>query len=609
MTFWGGLLKRVADIVADTLVQAGIKDVFMVTGGGAMHLNDALGRHPKLRYVACHHEQTCAMAADAYFRMKRNLACVNVTTGPGGTNTLTGVFGAWTDSVGMVVVSGQVKWETLVRGTDLPLRQLGDQEIDIVRMVEPITKYAVIIKDPTSIRYHMEKAIYLAKAGRPGPVWVDIPIDVQATPVDPKSLVGFDPIAEGYEKVNLNLKTEIEEALAKIQQAKRPVVMAGGGIRASGTHSEFLRFVEKLGVPVATCWNAHDVIWDEHPLYSGRPGSIGTRAGNFTVQNSDCLLILGSRLNIRQVSYNFKAFAPHAHKIMVDIDLAEMKKHTLKIDTKLHVDLKDFFTEAERINYAPNPTHSQWLDWCRSRIAKYPVVLPEYWDKKDEVNPYCFADSLFKFLDEEDWVVTGDGTACVVTFQAARLKKGQRLFTNSGAASMGFDIPAAIGAYLAGPPKRLICIAGDGSIQMNLQDLQTLKMHKVPAKIFVLNNRGYHSIRQTQHNFFQGNVVGCGEESGLSFPEMSKLAKAYEIPYRKISNHSELGQIADALAAPGIQICEIILDLQQAFAPRLSSRRLDDGRMVTAPLEDMFPFLDRSELQENMFYPIKEKQS
>jgi acetolactate synthase-1/2/3 large subunit len=319
------------------------------------------------------------------------------------------------------------------------------------------------------------------------------------------------------------------------------------------------------------------------------------------VQNSDCLLVLGSRLNIRQVSYNFKSFAPHAHKIMVDIDEAEMKKPTLSVDTRVHADLKDFLPEVLAAEYRPNPAHAKWVAWCKERVRRYPPVLPEYWKGTDNVNPYCFVESLFKNLGEDDWVVTGDGTACVVTFQAANLKRGQRLFTNSGCASMGFDVPAAIGAYYAGPKKRLICIAGDGSIQMNLQDLQTIKSHGMPVKIFVLNNRGYHSIRQTQHNFFQGNVVGCGEESGLSFPDMEKMAVAYGIPFTRIAQHSELERIKDVVNADGIQMCEIILDLKQVFAPRLSSRRLEDGRMITAPLEDMFPFSTGKSFRKTCF--------
>ncbi len=599
-------MKRVADIVADILVEAGLKHVFMVTGGGAMHLNDALGRHEKLNYLACHHEQTCAMAADAYFRLNRRLACVNVTTGPGGTNAITGVFGAYTDSVGMVVVSGQVKRETLVRSTRLPLRQLGDQEVDIIRMVGPITKYAVLVEDPLSIRYHMEKAIYLATAGRPGPVWIDIPIDVQAAPVDENSLRGFDPVSEGLEPPTPELGSLVTSALERLSNASRPVIMVGGGIRVSGTHGDFLRVIDKLQIPVVTCWNAHDVLWDKHPLFAGRPGSIGTRAGNFAVQNSDCVMILGSRLNIRQISYNYKTFARNAFKIMVDVDQAEMEKPTLKIDLPILADLKDFFKIVDKVPYVPSAKHGDWMKWCAERVRKYPVCLPEYWDLKENINPYCFVDCLFDKLVEDDWVVTGDGTACVVTFQGAKLKKGQRLFTNSGCASMGFDIPAASGATLAAPSKRLVCIAGDGSVQMNLQDLQTLVAHKMPVKLFILNNRGYHSIRQTQHNFFQGRVVGCGEESGLSFPDMEKIAEAYGVPFRRISRHQDLSdQIEVFLNSPGLQICEIILDLAQAFAPRLSSRRLDDGSMVTSPLEDMYPFMEREELQANMFYPIE----
>ncbi len=594
-------MKRVADVIADIISSHGISHVFMVTGGGAMHLNDALGSHEKLQYVACHHEQTCSMAADAYFRLKGKLACVNVTTGPGGTNAITGVFGAWTDSVGMLVVSGQVKWETLVRSTNLPLRQLGDQEIDIIKMVEGITKYSVIIKDPTSIRYHVEKAIYLATHGRPGPVWIDVPIDIQATLVDPNNLKSFDPLKEGYESPASNLFSEIQKAFTKLMQAKRPVIMVGGGIRAAGAHQDFLKFADRLKVPVVTCWNAHDVIPNDHPLYSGRPGSIGNRAGNFTVQNSDCVLVLGSRLNIRQVSYNYKSFARFAYKIMVDIDEAELKKPTLSIDLPICADLKDFFSKSETVDFESCEEHKKWLSWCREREVKYPVCLPEYWDLKDSVNPYCFVDALFKNLEEDDWIVTGDGTACVATFQGAILKKGQRLFTNSGCASMGFDIPSAIGAYFANDHHRLVCIAGDGSIQMNLQDLQTMVSYKMPITIFVLNNRGYHSIRQTQQSFFKGNPVGCGEESGLSFPEMEKIAYAYGIPFSKIKNHSELlDTLPTILSKRELQICEIMLDLNQSFSPKLTSKKLPDGKMVTSPLEDMAPFLEREEFMTNM---------
>ncbi len=601
-------LRRVSDVVCDILAENGIEHVFLVTGGGAMHLNDAIGRHPGLDYVACHHEQACAMAAESYFRMSRKLAAVNVTTGPGGTNAITGVYGAWTDSVGMVVISGQVKWETLVRSTDLPLRQLGDQEIDIVKMVEGITKYAMVVTDPKTIKYHVQKAIFLARSGRPGPVWLDIPINVQGALVDPVELVGFDAMAENLDRSKRDMTAQCQMIREKLLSAKRPVVMVGGGIRIGEAHPELLAFLEQYRIPLATAWNAHDVIWDDYPYYVGRPGSIGNRSGNFAVQNSDLVLILGSRLNIRQVSYNWKSFARHAYKIMVDIDWAELEKPTLQIDMPVHGDVKTVLSGLTRLGALPvNKEHQEWLSWCKVRQEKYPVVLPEYWQGKDAVNPYCFVSALFDQLTEDDRVVTGDGTACVVTFQAAKIKKGQRLYTNSGCASMGYDLPAAVGAYFAEKPERIICLAGDGSIQMNLQELQTIVTYKVPAKIFVLNNQGYHSIRQTQQNFFKDNVVGCGVESGLAFPSMEKLSKVYDIPYRRCANHAELSAcIEQTISQPGPQICEIMLDLNQQFSPKLSSKKLPDGKMVTTPLEDMFPFLSREELQSNLLVPAWE---
>lgn len=601
-------MKRVADVAVELLTQNGIQHAFMVTGGGAMHLNDAIGRNREIQYIACHHEQACAMAADAYYRTSGRLALVNVTTGPGGTNAITGVFGAWTDSIGMVVLSGQVKWETLVRSTNLPLRQLGDQEVDIVKMVEGITKYAVIIRDPSEIRYEIEKALHLARSGRPGPVWIDIPIDIQAAPVDVTKLRGFTPTSEISAKSSPFPAVSAQEVLSRLQRASRPVIVVGGGIRIAGVHEQFLDLAAKLQIPVATCWNAHDVLWDDHPCYVGRPGSIGTRPGNFAVQNSDCVLILGSRLNVRQVSYNFQSFARHATKIMVDIDAAEIQKPTLKIDLPVHADLRDFIPEMLKADFEPQAEHVNWLSWCKARLKKYPVCLEQYRALENRINPYCFVDDLFDLLDENDQVVTGDGTACVVTFQGAKLKKGQRLFTNSGCASMGFDLPATIGAWYSNKANRIVCIAGDGSLQMNLQELQTLVTHKIPAKIFVLNNEGYHSIRQTQRNFFRDNIIGCGEESGLNFPNLAKISTAYGIPFRQASNHRELrAAIRDCLESPGLQMCEIVLDLEQSFEPKLSSKKLPDGKMVTTPLEDMAPFLDRSELIENTLGPLHEE--
>jgi acetolactate synthase-1/2/3 large subunit len=593
---------KVSDYIAQYLVQAGIEHVFMVTGGGAMHLNDGLGRQKDLKVVCCHHEQACAMAADSYFRLSGRLPAVNVTTGPGGTNTLTGVWGAHVDSQGMIVISGQVKWETTTRSTDLPLRQLGDQEIDIARLVAPITKYAHMVTEPDSIRYHLEKALYLARNGRPGPVWLDVPMNVQGAPIDPETLRGFDPaeLDQGEVLSGEEISRAAHQVLLRLQKAERPVILAGSGVRLGGAQEELLRFAQKHMIPIVTAWNAHDLVHDDFPTYVGRPGTIGDRAGNFAIQNADLVLSLGCRLNIRQISYNWENWARHAYKIIVDIDPAELQKPTLAPDLPICADVKPLLQE---LLGAPENWKAleSWLEWCLERRRKYPVVLPEY-EESTSVNPYVFARELFSQLEEDEIVVTGDGTACVTTFQAATLKKGQRLFTNSGCASMGYDLPAAVGAAFATHgQKRIVCLAGDGSIMMNLQELQTFATHALPVKLFVLNNRGYHSIRQTQANYFPDNIVGCGEESGLSFPSVEKLAAVWGFPFQRASVHGDLeAAIAHTLSADGPSVCEIVLDLEQQFSPKLSSRKLDDGRMVSSPLEDMAPFLPREELRENM---------
>jgi len=595
-------MQRVADFITDRLLAAGIRHVFMVTGGGAMHLNDALGNCPGLVPVFCHHEQACAMAAEAYYRVTGRMAAVNVTTGPGVINAINGVFGAHVDSMAMVVISGQVKRETIAPLTGLPLRQLGDQEADVIPMVHGMTKYAVRIDDPASIRYHLERALHLATFRRPGPVWLDVPIDVQASPIDPDSLPGYDPREDELPFRTTDLTSAVQDIASRLQSASRPVIYAGTGIRLSGQYERFVSLAERLGVPVVTAWNSNDLLPDAHPAYAGRPGSLGTRAGNFTVQNADLVLVLGCRLNIRLVSYNWKCFARNAHRIMVDVDAAELDKPTLSIDQKIHADLADFLPRLDAATVAWKPMHSDWLAWCRERVGRYPVVLPEYWDTPEPVNPYCFMQRLFEQLADDDVIACGDGTACVTAFQAAIVKKGQRLFHNSGCASMGYDLPAAIGAAIARPElERIICLAGDGSIMMNLQELQTIVGRRLPVKVFVLNNSGYHSIRQTQSSFFAGRVVGCGTDSGLSFPDFGRLADAFGMPFERCSRHADLqAAIARTLAHTGAAMCEVVLDLAQPFAPKLSSRKLEDGSMVTSSLEDMAPFLSPEELQRNM---------
>jgi acetolactate synthase-1/2/3 large subunit len=591
---------RVADYIAQTLARSGITDVFMVTGGGAMHLNDAIGRCRELRTICCHHEQACAMAAESYFRLSGRLAAVNVTTGPGGSNAITGVHGAWTDSLGLVVISGQVKQSTLVRSFGLPLRQLGDQELDITPMVAGITKYAVMVTDPASIRFHLEKAIHLARTGRPGPVWLDVPMDVQGAQVDPDQLAGFRPEPEPALS-EPELKGLAQAVLARLAKAERPVILAGSGVRIAGAQDDFLALAERLGVPVTTAFNAHDLMPHDHPLLCGRPGTIGERAGNFTVQNADFLLVLACRLNIRQISYNWASFARNAFQVMVDIDAAELKKPTLRIDLPIQADVGRFLRLLlEGAGPGAAPAHQSYLAWCRERVERYPVVLPEYWAKPGPINPYCFVDALFRQLEPGDITVTGNATACIVPFQAARLKPGQRLYSNSGSASMGYDLPAAVGAAVAAPGQRVICLAGDGSLQMNVQELATVAYQRLPIRIFILNNRGYHSIRQTQEAYFPESPIGYQPDNGVGFPRAEGLAQAYGLPFVRLASHDELEQgLARVLAMGGPVLCEVLLDPDQPFAPKLASRRLADGTMVSPELEDMAPFLSREELESN----------
>jgi len=591
---------KLSDYVAQKVFELGIKNVFMVTGGGAMHLNHSLGSHEKIKCTFNHHEQACAIAAEAYYRCTNKLALVNVTSGPGCTNAITGVYGAFVDSIGMVVISGQVKYETTVRSTGLPLRQYGDQELDIEPLATPITKYCVMITDPGTIRYHLEKAFYLAVSGRPGPCWLDIPLNVQAAEIEPEMLLGFNPneLDEPWNRTNIN--DSIKSILIKLSKAKRPVVFAGSGVRLSGCHKEFIKLIDKLGIPVVTGWNAHDVIWNEHQNYIGRPGTIGDRAGNFAVQNSDLLLILGSRLNIRQVSYNWQSFAREAYKIWIDIDENELKKPNVKPDMSIHANLSDFLPALSVHPYVgATESHKEWLAWCKKRQEKYPVVLPEYWNN-EKVNPYCFMEGLFLQLKEDQVVVTANGSACVVSFQVAKLKPGQRLWTNSGCATMGYDLPAAIGVSMARPDESIVCLAGDGSIMMNLQELQTIVGNNLPIKIFILNNSGYVSIFQTHKNFF-GREVGGGPKSGVTFPKFKHISEAFGLPYVCCDSHKDIvSAVQSTLSIDGPAICEVIIDETVIFAPKLSAKQLPDGKIVSPPLEDLSPFLSKDELLSNM---------
>jgi acetolactate synthase I/II/III large subunit len=595
---------KLSDYVQETLEGWGVRHVFLVTGGGAMHLNDSFGKSAGMRCVCTHHEQAAAMAAEGYARVTGMPGVVNVTAGPGAINALNGVFGAWTDSIPMLVLSGQAKRETCMATYGRSdLRQLGDQEVDIVRMVSGITKYAVMVQEPERIAYHLERAWWLARSGRPGPCWLDIPVDVQSARIDPEKLVHYDPSEDAIPGLVADVSAQVADVLARIQGAERPVILAGTGLRLAGALPEFERVIRMLGIPVTTAWT-HDLIASDDALFCGRPGTIGERAGNFTVQNSDVLLVLGSRLNIRQVSYNWKSFARGAYKIQVDVDAAELDKPTVRPELRIHCDLKVFLTEmaaqleagAERAGNLKD--HAKWLAWCKQRRTAYPVVSEAQKQDGPPINAYGFIHRLFEGLRDDDVVVCGNATACIVPYQAAQLRLGQRLISNSGSASMGYDLPAAIGAAVARGGERVICLAGDGSIQMNIQELETLAHSGLPVKILVLANGGYLSIRSTQASFF-GRLVGEGPKSGVSFPAMVKVAEAYGISSFALHAMSGMDALFAELDKPGPSLIEVHLDVAQGFEPRIRSRQLADGTIVSPNLEDMYPFLSEEELAEN----------
>ena len=609
---------RVSDYIADFLVKKGVTDCFMVVGGGAMYLNNSFGHKEGLKCTHFHHEQGAAIAAESYSRLQGKVAVLNVTSGPGGTNAITGVLGGWLDSLPMFVVSGQVRYDTTVRywekttgSTEHTLRALGDQEYDITKMTGNICKYAVMLEDPSDIRYHLEKAWHLMNTGRPGPVWIDVPVNFQAADIDPESLRGFTP-EEGHE-VTLNLGSAALEVFEEIKKAKRPVIYAGGGVRISGGYDVFREVTDMLGVPVCTYWNSIDLIEDEHPLYCGRGGNMGDRAGNFAVQNSDLLLVLGSRLSIRQVGYNWDTWARAAKVIMVDIDPAEMDKHTLHVDKKICADVKEFLEKMELLcadELSENGAKyvfagDDWRNQCITWKEKYPVVSDsQRFTGKEPVNVYGFIRELSEKLPEESLCAVSNGACCVAGHQSWCVKKGSRFIINNAVASMGYGLPAAIGLCKAAGDKETICLEGDGSIMMNLQELQTIITNKLPVKIFLINNDGYHSIRLTQNNLFsEFSKVGIGPESeDLAFPSFRKIADAFGYPYIAIHTGDDLeGKLDEALRTSAPVFCEVFTDTPQVWAPKSSARREPDGSLTSPPLEDLAPFLPREELAENMY--------
>ncbi len=595
---------KVSDYIAKYAVSKGITHCFTVTGGGAMHLNDSFGHAEGLSCVYQHHEQAAAMAAECYARLENRPALLCVTTGPGGTNALTGVLGAYLDSIPMIVVSGQVRFDTCVRSTGLNLRSLGDQEFDITRAVASMTKLARMVTEPEMIKYCLDEAFYLALSGRRGPVWLDIPMNVQGAYVEEEALPSFDAPREE----NHIPDETADKIIGKIASSKRPVLYAGNGVRLSGAHDTFLRAAEKLNIPVVTTWDGIDEIYDEHPLYIGRGGNMGDRAGNFAVQNSDLVFSVGNRLSIRQVGFNYKTWAREAFVIANDIDPEELKKPTVHVEMPVCGDAGELLEKLDKKLTGKLFKDESWLNVCRGWREKYPAVTIGQREQQEPCNVYAAIDIISSLLPENAVTVVGNGSACVVGSQAFRIKRGSRFIVNSAVASMGYDLPAAIGAAFE-TGGEIILITGEGSIQMNIQELQTIVHHFLPIKIFLINNGGYHSIRQTQRNFFKKGLVGVGYDSeDLSFPDMGKIAWAYGIKYDKAERIAELpAKTREVLAEKGPAILEIFVDTKQSFEPKSASKRLEDGRMVSAPLEDMAPFLEREEFLKNMIIPPLEE--
>jgi len=591
---------RLSDYVAQFIAKKGVKHVFLVSGGGSMFLDDSIGNCKEIRYICNHHEQACAFAAEGYARMKDDIGVLIVTTGPGGTNAITGVAGAWLDSIPMVVISGQVRKQQMRYDS---IRQIGDQEINIIDLVEPITKYSAVVENKEDIRFHLEKGWHLAKSGRPGPIWIDIPLDIQSAEIDAEKLAGFIPEKENSENEQ-KIAEQINRTLELLKKSQRPLIIAGNGIRLAGAVEEFRELIDILRMPVVTAINGNDLVNEDYEFYCGRPGIMGQRSANFAIQNCDLLISIGSRLMLRQIGFNYELFAREAKKVIVDIDEAELGKKTLTPDIPICCDAKKFIgLLRSRIQKIAGfrVICDDWKKQCKKWRMDYPVILPDQRMQEKFVNSYRFIEVLGSKLNPDDPVITTNGTANVCTMQCIKLKKGQRLITNSGLASMGYGLPAAIGACLANNNKRVICLEGDGSLQMNIHELQTLVHYKLPVKMFVLNNDGYLSIKMTQNAYFEGRYVGADPSSGVTTPDLMKIANAYGIPAVRINNHNELSEKIDfVLESIGPAIGEIMMDPLQPLIPKLSSIRTSDGKMVSKPLEDMSPLLPREEFRANM---------
>ena len=592
---------RVADYIWKFLADRGVKHVFLVTGGGAMHLNDALGHEKRIKYVCNLHEQACAMAAEGYARMSGRPGVVSVTTGPGGTNALTGVLGAWLDSVPMIVISGQIKRATMITSCPhLKLRQLGDQEYNIVDAARPMTKMAKAVMSVEEVPSVMAEAWAICQSGRPGPVWIDVPLDIQAAGM-PESLALTHVEPSHAEPLLRPSVRQVEEVAGLMRKAERPAIIVGSGVHNAHAEALFLEVAESLNIPVLTSISGIDLIPSDHPLFFGRPGILGERPANFIMQNSDLFIVLGTRMGLRICGYAYETVARNAVKVMVDVDEAELEKPTFRPDVKIQSDARVFLEMLHDV--LPSlPQKEDWFAYCRRVKEKYPVVMPEHWTRTDYVSSYVLPEAIMQHAPAPLTVVTANGVAYTSTYQSIPIHVGMRMFANEACAAMGYGLPAAIGAAFAGGDGRtVVCLEGDGSIQMNLQELQTMVNYKLPIKLFVYNNGGYLSIKTTQKAFFDGFFVGSEEGSGIILPSFEKLAIAYGLPYFRLKNNQELEEkLPQVFSDNGPVLIEVMLDPFEVLGPKAASKRLPDGTMVSAPLEDMAPFLPREELNENM---------
>lgn len=590
---------RVADYVSQTLVKHGADTVFLLSGGGMMHLMDSAGRTPGMKYICNHHEQAGAMAADAFARVKGSLAACYATSGPGGTNTITGLAGAWLDSAPVFFVSGQSKVSQTIRGTNAEgLRQFGTFEIDIVPVVSSLAKYSAFVGRAADIRYHMERAIYEAMTGRPGPVWLDIPVDVQGAMIDPSELKGFVPQVENQSRKDQS--AELLAAMEKFKSAKRPLILAGHGIRTSGSAEKFRKTLETFKVPIVTTQLATDLLPYLHPLFVGHPGMKGDRAGNFAVQNADALLVLGSSLHVLTTGYELDKFSPKSFKIQIDPDPAILRREQVGVNVKVNLDVSAAIDAIAGSGGFSAP--SAWLEHCAMSKRELDVFNEPHFREGNKPNYYDIIESLSQVLNDDAIVTADAGSAFYTVGQAFKSKANQRVIISGGLGTMGYALPAATGAAAASPSSNVVCVTGDGSLQTNVHELAVIKQNNLNVKVVVINNDGYVSIRNTQKNFFGGFLVGTSRSSGVFIPKLDKIADAYGIGYIAIREVENLKKVlAEAMSVVGPLVIEIFTHADQEILPTVTSKKRDDGTMESKPIHDMYPFFEEKKMQRYLF--------